>query len=229
MRVRAIVPQNSLALAKSRLGDVLSAPARATLSLTLLGTICAALRATGGVEEIVIMTPDPDVRAYAAACGVRAVPDPSPGLNGALAGVFRTLSSASHGMLVVAGDLALLAPADVAAVLASGGARTLVLAPSKDQTGTNALLLPPGVVMEPLYGNGSRLLHRRRAMTQGLRVVEVYRPGLAFDLDTPTDLAALLSGGWSPRIRPVPGIGANLRGDRPRTCPLRRSTLEAFP
>ncbi|HKV70030.1 MAG TPA: hypothetical protein VJN62_02225, partial [Gemmatimonadales bacterium] len=68
------------------------------------------------------------------------------------------------------------------------------LAPSRDESGTNALLLPPGVVIHPAYGLGSRRAHRSIARRLGLRVVEVHRPGLAFDLDTPADLAALR--GW---------------------------------
>ena len=54
MRACAIVPQKSLAVAKSRLGRALPAGARATLSLTLLRAVCAALRATPEMETRIL-------------------------------------------------------------------------------------------------------------------------------------------------------------------------------
>jgi 2-phospho-L-lactate guanylyltransferase len=187
----AIVPQKSLAAAKSRLGDVLSASARAALSLELLKRVCRVLGASRGVEDVVVMTPDPAVVVFAAACGIRAVPDPAPRLNESLAEVFRSLSSGSRGILVIAADLPLLQPADIAAALAAGEGRALIVAPSRDAVGTNGLLFPPAATFLPAFGPASLAAHRRRAGEFGLRVVEVRRPGLAFDLDTPAELAAL--------------------------------------
>src|SRR5207237_1783662 len=119
---------------------VLSAPARTALSLAFVRTVCATLRAVPDVEETVIMTPDPDVLAQAAAWGVRAILDPHPELNAALAETFLRLAGGSHGILVVAADLPFLRPADVIALLAAGRARSLPLAPSK-AAGTNALVV----------------------------------------------------------------------------------------
>jgi len=187
VRVRAIVPQKPLPDAKSRLAGALSAPARAALSLSLVRTVCAALRAVPGVEDTIIMTPDPKVQARAAAWGVRAILDPHPELNAALAETFLRLAGRSHGILVVAADLPFLRPADIIALLAAGRARSLALAPSKDG-GTNAMLVPPGVTFRPAYGIGSLAAHRRRSRALGLETVEVRRPGLAFDVDTEADL-----------------------------------------
>lgn len=193
MSIGAIVPQKPLAMAKSRLGGVLPAGARAALSLALLERVCAVLRASMGIEDVVVMTPDPVVGAFAAARGVRTVPDPTPGLNAALAEVFRPLSRGSRGILVISADLPLLQPVDIAAIVAAADPRTLVVAPSKDTVGTNALLLPSTVVFRPAFGQASLAAHRHRAEALGLRAVLLRRPGLAFDLDTPADLAALRS------------------------------------
>ena len=190
MRIRAIVPQKPLPSAKSRLAGVLSAPARATLSLALVRAVCTTLRAVPGVEDTVIMTPDPQVQAQAAAWGVRVILDPSPGLNTALAEAFLRLAGRSHGILVLAADLPFLHPADIISLLDAGTARSLALAPSKDE-GTNAMLLPPGVTFRPAYGTGSLAAHRRIARALGLETVEVRRPGLAFDVDTEADLLAI--------------------------------------
>ena len=198
MRACAIVPQKSLAAAKSRLGDILRTDARAALSLRLLRTVCASLRATPAVEEVIVMTPDPDVRAFAATCGVRSVPDPCAGLNEAMLEVMRSLPARSHAVVIMAADLPLLRPADVAAFLAAGSPQTAAVAPARDGTGTNALLIPPATAIRPAFGPASLTRHRDHARALGLGVAEVNRAGLAFDLDTPTDLVTL---GWQRKTR----------------------------
>lgn len=193
MRARAIVPQKPLVLAKGRLAAALGARSRAALSLALLQHICATLRASPDVEDVVVMTPDHDVRARAAAWGVRAILDPAPGLNPALAGALVPMTGWSHGILIVAGDLPFLEVADVVALLGASTRRALAIAPSRDGTGTNALALPPGVLISPAFGRGSFATHRRQALALGLAVAEIARSGWAFDLDTPADLAAYLT------------------------------------
>jgi len=197
VRVRALVPQKPLVLAKSRLAEALDPPARAALTLRLLWRVCAVLRAAPGVEAVSIMTPDATVRASAAGWGMAACLDPGRDLNTALAAVIGAASRAARGpgMLIVAADLPWLEVADVAALLAPARPGVLVLAPSRDGAGTNALVCPPGVRFRPAYGGGSRARHRDRARDAGLEVVEVRRPGLACDLDTPEDLAMLRARG----------------------------------
>lgn len=189
MRACAIVPQKSLTASKSRLGGVLRPAARAVLSLTMLRTVCASLRASA-LDDVIVMTPDPEVRAVAAAAGIRSLPDPCAGFNEALVEVIRSLPTRSHAVLIIAADLPLLRPADIAAVLAAGTARTAVLAPAREGTGTNALLVPPATAMRPAFGPASLTLHRRLARALGLCLAEIHRVGLAFDLDTPADLVA---------------------------------------
>jgi 2-phospho-L-lactate/phosphoenolpyruvate guanylyltransferase len=190
VRARAVVPQKALSGAKSRLEGVLSAGARAALSLALLRNVCAALTAVATVESVVVMTPDAATRAQAAAWGIPTLIDPCPGLNAALAKLVRD-AARSCAVLVVAADLPLLRPADVVALLAAGRHGRLVLAPSKEGTGTNAVVVPPGMPFHPAYGAGSLSAHRRGARSLGYEVVEVRRPGLAFDVDTEADLLAV--------------------------------------
>ncbi len=192
MRISVVVPQKPLALAKGRLAPALGPSARATLSLTLLRRVCAVLRSVPAAEDLTIMTPDPVVRSHAAGWGVASRADRGADFNDALAEAIAGAACARrrHGILVIAGDLPWLCAADVTAMLGAADLDTLVLAPSKDGTGTNALLVPPGVRFRPAYGEGSRATHRDRARARGLGVVEVHRPGLAFDVDTPDDFVA---------------------------------------
>jgi 2-phospho-L-lactate/phosphoenolpyruvate guanylyltransferase len=194
MNARAIVPQKALSTAKSRLGASLGPKQRIELSLALLRIVCGALRAAPGIERVTVMTPDPAVGGRVGAWGVAVVPDPGPGLNAALARMI-TRVGRSAACLIIAGDLPLLSAADVASLLAAGGSRTLVLAPSKEGTGTNAVLIPAGMPFRPAYGPGSLRRHRLGAQLLGYEAVEVRRPGLTFDVDGAADLE-MLRGVW---------------------------------
>jgi 2-phospho-L-lactate guanylyltransferase len=190
VRARAIVPQKALSHAKSRLTTALGPAARAELALALLRHVCFALRAAPEIEGLAVMTPDPIVSARAAAWGLHAVIDPGPGLNAALERIMQT-AGRSRAVLIVAGDLALLRPADVAALLEAATSGRLVLAPSKEGTGTNAVVVPRGMTFRPAYGGASLAAHRAGARSLGYDVIEVRRPGLAFDVDNEADLRAL--------------------------------------
>lgn len=203
MRTRAIVPQKALSAAKSRLEGMLSARERAALSVALLRNVCAALKAVPSIERVVVMTPDAAAQAAAAAWGIASLADPCPGLNAALAQVVRD-AAASYTVLIVAADLPLLRPADVAAMLAAAQRGRLVLAPSKEGTGTNAVVVAQGTAFHPAYGAGSLAAHHRGARSLGQDVVEVRRPGLAFDVDTEADLVAVRYCGTLASAAPVP-------------------------
>jgi 2-phospho-L-lactate guanylyltransferase len=189
MKVSAIVPHKALTTAKSRLDPLVGAPSRVSLTLGWLQHVCTTLRAVPDVESFMVMTPDPALRAEVSSWGVRAIPDPQPDLNAALAQI--VAHGLTRALLIVAADLPCLHPAEIEALIRSGSPRVLALAPSKEGTGTNALLVPRGVPFRPAYGAGSRAAHWGEARRRGLGVVEVVRPGLAFDVDTPADVAAL--------------------------------------
>jgi 2-phospho-L-lactate guanylyltransferase len=68
----------------------------------------------------------------------------------------------------------------------------VVIVPSSDGAGTNALLRTPPDIIESRFGPGSFEAHWSQAQARGVPV-EVARPaGLMFDIDTPEDVAELL-------------------------------------
>ena len=76
--------------------------------------------------------------------------------------------------------------------LASRARHGVVIVPSSDGAGTNALLRTPPDVIESRFGPGSFEAHWSQAQARGVPV-EVARPaGLMFDIDTPDDVAELL-------------------------------------
>jgi 2-phospho-L-lactate guanylyltransferase len=91
-------------------------------------------------------------------------------------------------------DLPYLAADDIAALIEAGRGSPVVIAEAKDG-GTNALLVRPPTILEFSFATGqpSARRHAERASAAGLEPVIVKRPGLARDIDTPADLAALAS------------------------------------
>jgi 2-phospho-L-lactate guanylyltransferase len=97
-------------------------------------------------------------------------------------------------LVVLHGDLPNLSPDDVRALgdalpEAGGG---VALAPDRAGIGTNGLAQSPADAIAFGFGMGSFIRHRAAAEEAGLPLVVVERPGLAFDLDTPADLARWL-------------------------------------
>jgi hypothetical protein len=56
--------------------------------------------------------------------------------------------------------------------------------------------MPARPPLAPRFGTGSRARHRRLAVARGRAALECMRPELAFDLDTPEDLARWPRAAW---------------------------------
>ena len=96
------------------------------------------------------------------------------------------------GMLTLPGDIPLVSPSEIAQLLAAHRpAPAFTIAPSRDERGSNAIICsPPGAV--PLrFGEDSFFPHLRAAEACGIRPTVLRPPGIALDVDTPEDLAAL--------------------------------------
>jgi 2-phospho-L-lactate guanylyltransferase len=98
-------------------------------------------------------------------------------------------------MIILHGDLPNLQAADVHALtgaLPSDGSPGVAIAPDRAGTGTNALVLRPPGLIGFRFGPGSFARHLAEVDAAGVPLVAVNRAGLAFDLDTPEDLARWL-------------------------------------
>jgi len=195
--IYAVVPVKTLAVAKSRLEPALSATERAGLVESLLQGVLRALAESGVVALTAVVSPDPRACALAQALGAVGLPDPGGGLNAALeAGRTWAVAQGATALLVLLGDLPLLAGSDIAAlaallVAAPAADPTVVLAPDRRDGGTNAMLLRPPGALPFAFGLDSYRRHHAAATAAGV-TVRLYRaPGTAFDLDTPSDLADL--------------------------------------
>jgi 2-phospho-L-lactate guanylyltransferase len=126
-----------------------------------------------------------------AAAGARLVHQIGMGLNAGLEQARReALADRVEALVVLHGDLPNLATDDIAALLdAVPEPAGVAIAPDRAGSGTNGLALRPPDAIPFRFGIGSLAAHRAAADEAGVARVEVDRPGLAFDLDTPADLA----------------------------------------
>jgi 2-phospho-L-lactate guanylyltransferase len=145
-----------------------------------------------GADRLLVVSPDDAVIEAAAALGLTGLREPDgTGLNGALDLASRAASAkGANALLSLSCDLPCLSATDLVAALAAWpGADSVLLAPDEAGTGTNALIVPVRSGFSYAMGSDSATRHREGARRAHLPLVEISRPGLSFDLDTPDDLA----------------------------------------
>jgi 2-phospho-L-lactate/phosphoenolpyruvate guanylyltransferase len=189
--VVAIVPVGTLAGSKSRLGAVLDAEEREELSLRLARTTIAAVVATPGIDETIVVTPDDTVRGLADELGARPLRQRAGGLNqGIDAARDEAVAAGASAILILPIDLPEVSIEAIAAVVGAldDPHRPLVaIVADRHGRGTNALLIAPPDAIEPCFGGDSHAAHLAAARESGARLVELGGP-LMNDLDTPDDL-----------------------------------------
>lgn len=200
--VWAVVVARTGPNAKTRLGDALNAEERSALAVAMLTDVLRAATSAGLAGMIAVLDPP-----IAPIQGATVVPDPGGGLDAAVtSGVGAAAAAGARTAVVLAGDLPLLEPDDISALLAAAeGTRVVVVATDRHGTGTNALVLRLPDVIQPAFGPNSAARHRLAATTAGASVRSIELGRVALDIDTPDDLAELM------RLRPGGATGAALR------------------
>ncbi|MGZ9222385.1 MAG: 2-phospho-L-lactate guanylyltransferase [Anaerolineales bacterium] len=191
MTLWAIVPVKPLRRGKSRLAGTLSEDERTELNRTLLQNTLKTFSDLKEVEEVLVISRDPQALAIARHYGARTVRENGqPELNTALkrATVIAQVY-ATRGVLVLPADLPLITRDDVLALIERAGEPpAVVIAPDRHGTGTNALLISPSGLIEYDFGVNSFQRHCQRAKEAGARLEIVDLPSLGLDLDLPEDL-----------------------------------------
>jgi 2-phospho-L-lactate/phosphoenolpyruvate guanylyltransferase len=182
----AVVPLKQSEAAKSRLDPVLPVGARTDLVEAMARHVLGVLGQVSQIGRVVVLTASrpPWWSGNWAADG-------GASLNDALDA---WLSAHTQGpVLVVHADLPYLADVDVTTLLAVATESGAAMATDIHGTGTNALALADARDFQFRFGPGSRAAHAAAGVP-----ICIVRPGLAQDIDTPADLAALIdAGGYS--------------------------------
>jgi 2-phospho-L-lactate guanylyltransferase len=208
-----VIPVKRLSAAKTRLATV-PPQRRQRLALAFVHDCVTAALAAPGVEQVVVVTADPEAARRLSALGARIAAEPAPReplsaarrLNAAIAfGAGHSLRQRPDLRVgALTGDLPALRPAELAEVLERASAiagRSFV--PDAAGTGTTLLLGAGDGVLEPRFGPGSRTEHLR----SGALAWPDAGPSLRQDVDTLEDLEAALRLGVGARTAHEIGLG----------------------
>ncbi len=189
MIYRALIPVKTLSQAKSRLADHLTQDQRATLVLDMLHHVISTLNASNVLDGVTVVSPDLRVLETAELWGARSRIEEERGHNPALyAAAWRELAEGATVLLTISADLPLLDVHDVRGMIAQSQEYPVVLAPSWDGTGTNALLTRPPLALPYVFGPGSLQRFLAQAREWQLGSVLYNNRGMALDIDTIDDL-----------------------------------------
>jgi 2-phospho-L-lactate guanylyltransferase len=170
--------------------EVPSATREALVLLMLKRTVGAVTRALGKGACWVIGG-DALVRHVAEDAGGVWLEDRWSDLNATvLDGMLRAYAAGAEAALFIPADVPMIAAEDILAIVeASDGCTRPVGVEATADGGTNALLVPAGMDLPPALGHLSYSRHKQNAERAGTTLVAAPAPGLAFDIDSPADLA----------------------------------------
>lgn len=195
MSTWALIPIKGFDHAKSRLSEVLGPDERARLARELFEHVVSVLQQTPEVDEIAVVTDSDTTRTYVERLGLVALSDPpgAPGLARVVDDSLANLATrGANNAVVCMSDLPDVTQEDIGDVVGALSDSDVVLVPDLLGEGTNVIALTPPTVLPSCLGHQDSLRrHLLRAQTLGLSVSVQLSSGIAFDVDSPVDLARL--------------------------------------
>jgi 2-phospho-L-lactate guanylyltransferase len=193
-----IVPVKNPSNAKTRLSGLLGPVERHRLAEVMFSDVARALSGVRLAQRIFVVTND-RVASEAARCvGFEVLFESSQHSESA------SVDWASSKLEAGGYDLVMRLPADIPMVTAADIDGLLeielsrpgaLMVPSREGTGTNAIVRMPPTLFRSHFGPGSLQLHSAEAREQGVAPVVLSNERIGLDIDEPRDLAALLECG----------------------------------
>ncbi len=190
-----LVPIKNTASAKQRLASVLDQPARTQLAQEMLTDVLTTLHDWKNRPKVGIVTSDPYTMKLAAEYRFEVIPDPdNPGETGAIEMATQIcMERGEKSTLVIPADIPLIESWELEEIYKHAPAEGSVLVPAGDGRGTNAAFRRPANLFSLRFGNDSFKPHHAAAQATGKPCVVLNLPGIAVDVDNPSDLRQLLS------------------------------------
>ncbi len=145
--------------------------------------------------KVGIVTSDPYAMKLAADFEFEVLPDPdNPGETGAIERATEICAErGEQSTLVIPADIPLIESWELEEIYKHEPAEGSVLVPASDGRGTNAALRRPANLFPLRFGNDSFKPHHAAAQATGKSCVVLNLPGIAVDVDNPSDLRQLLA------------------------------------
>lgn len=190
-----LVPVKSLKQAKQRLAPVLSQAARTELAQAMLQDVLETMGTWPNRPEVAVVTCDAYAIEMASGYGFEIFADhANSGETDAI--VMATHVCETRGIdstLVIPADIPLMQAWELERILEVAPERGSVLVPAGDGRGTNAIFRKPAGLFPLRFGNDSFKPHFAAARAAGHPCVVLPLPGLAMDVDNPSDLKHLVA------------------------------------
>jgi 2-phospho-L-lactate/phosphoenolpyruvate guanylyltransferase len=190
----ALLPVKNPRNAKQRLIGYLPAGRREALARAMYEQTVSTLFQASGIDRILVVTSDVKIAGHARGLGALVLEERDQSSHSASA------DAACRHAMELGARTALLAPIDVPLAAASdfeklaAAARPgVIIVPDAGGAGTNALARTPPDVIQSRFGPGSLRAHLDQARQRGVYAEVLRLPGLMFDIDTPEDVAELLT------------------------------------
>lgn len=194
MSVFVIVPVKELNGAKSRLSPILADEGRREFCLKMLEDVLGAVEPVKQVHQTVVTSRDPTVLQVAKDFDAEPLKERGASLNQAVSeAISWCIRKGARCALVLPADIPLVTPTDFHRMLYLGRNAQMVISPSRDGGGTNALLLTPPNVCPTCYGPHSFQRHMEEALRREMSLHVLRSPRIALDIDTVEDLSYFLS------------------------------------
>ena len=190
-----LVPVKNLSAAKQRLASVLDQRSRTELAQAMLHDVLSTLHEWRRRPAVALVTSDPFALDLARRYDFEVIPDSeNSGETDAIAMATRIcVERKVESTLVIPGDIPLIQAEELDEVMSHAPSEGSVLVPAADGRGTNAAFRRPANLFPLRFGNDSFKPHHAAAQATGKPCVVLHLPGIAVDVDNPSDLQQLLS------------------------------------
>ncbi len=186
----ALIPVKTLSQGKSRLRAYLPEANRKKLILQMFTHVVTVLSMCQEISQISVVTADPSIIRLKKQLGIHHYLDTSFTQNKALHNA-AVQETKSNPLLIISADLPLVQKEDIQNIIQLSQSCSLVLAPSKEGTGTNILLTHTPLLVPFLFGNNSFTIYKHYATMRSLTYQVYTAMTTAFDIDTPVDIDIL--------------------------------------
>jgi 2-phospho-L-lactate guanylyltransferase len=196
--IAALLPVKEFERSKNRLSGYLSPQERAQLARVMFDDVWEVLRdatARGkGLERLLVISKEPHVIARCRDEGVECLEEHDTGTHSESVrrGTEWAMSLGVTSLLSVPIDSPGMTATEILTLARFAREHAVVLVPSADGSGTNALVRTPPDAIAPHFGPDSCRLHIEEAEKNGHDWLVVRPPGLLADIDTPEDVEAFL-------------------------------------
>jgi 2-phospho-L-lactate/phosphoenolpyruvate guanylyltransferase len=191
-----LIPVKDLSLAKKRLSPLLTQEERMRLAWAMLEMTFAASTKVRNIDRIAVVTNYLPAILLAEKYGMEVIEE-SNQISESRSVDNASLEVKKRGAATVLRlpiDLPLMTAGDIETVLNSDdGTRAVVIVPSRDGTGTNAILRRPPDVIPSHFGAGSLVKHLAEADRVKIACTLLSLPRIALDIDEPDDLFVLIN------------------------------------